>query len=299
MTPLAEEIKKLIDEIKNINTKIKNITEDMKSYSKKKYIEALENNLNEKIYSIDNLLDSKYLKKSDFQKIVKTIDIQIKQLQGNNTNTNNNSVLKQEGENWLLAKQPIKCFNCASCEAKVSNTLQQNEFLPWNKYHGQYRIGQGFSNLLKKLNKRNFEEKELNQTEKRARLFDFSFENIGANNIIMMNNKIEKLKINNRFIEDRISFPMSVKKEKYKFPKIVKNLRKKQKSLDTIPLSDEEKEEKSVEDDGSPKILKITKLKNEESTNTNNFNANNNVKNKTGRNNENNNLNRVQSFPLY
>ena len=299
LSPFAEEIQKIIIEIENINMKIKELSEQNKLTLKKKYMEKIESNLNDKINLMENNLDMKYLKKSEFQKTAKSFEIQIKQLQGN-SNNNNNINQKQESENWILAKQPLKCFNCASCEANLNNTtLQQNEPIAWNKYHGQYRIGQGFSNLLKKLNKRNFEEKELNQTEKRARLFDFSFENIGANNIIMMNNKIEKLKINNRFIEDRISFPMSVKK--YKLHKVGKNLRKKQKSLDTIPLSDEEKEEKSVEDDGSPKILKITKLKNDESTNTNNnnFNANNNVKNKTGRNNENNNLNRVQSFPLY
>ena len=299
MTPLAEEIKKLIDEIKNINTKIKNITEDMKSYSKKKYIEALENNLNEKIYSIDNLLDSKYLKKSDFQKIVKTIDIQIKQLQGNNTNNNNNSVLKQEGENWLLAKQPIKCFNCASCEANVSNTLQQNEYLPRNKYHGQYRIGQGFSKLLQKLENKNDDEKDKdnNKQQEKNKIFNSSFdnnENMDQNFFIIKNNLKHYKKT--QYLEDK---PNVISLRKNKLPRLIESFKRKQKSTDYIPISDDEKEEVINIVEHTPQILKITKLKNDDIINQNIFEFNN-LKNKTGRNAQSKsiNVNQAQSLPL-
>ena len=80
MAPLAEEVKKVIEDIKIINTKIKSINEENKSFVKKKYVENIENNFNDKINSIENLLDlldSKYLKNKEFQKILKTLDIQI------------------------------------------------------------------------------------------------------------------------------------------------------------------------------------------------------------------------------
>ena len=298
VSPLAEEIQKIIMEIEDINLKIKELSEQNKLTIRKNYVEKIESNINNKINLMENNFDLKYLKKTEFQKTMKTFEIQIKQLEGN---TNNNNIIqKQENENWILAKHPLKCFNCASCEANINSTsLQQNEPIAWNRYHGKYRIGQGFSRLLKKLNKKSFEEKELNKSEKKTKFFDFSFENIGGNNIIMMNNNIEKLKINHRFIEDRLSFPISMKK--YKLPKVIENFRKKQKSLDTIPLTDEEKEVHSNEDDSSPKIVKITRIKNDENPNPNIFDLNNSIKNKTGRNqdNKNKNLNRIQSLPLY
>ena len=298
MMPLAQEVEKLIEENKNINIKIKNISEENKLIPKKKYVENLENNLTEKIYSIENLLENKYLKKAEFQKILKTIDIQIKQLQGNN-NTNNNINARQEGENWLLAKQPIKCFNCASCEANISNTLQQNEFLPWSKYHGQYRSGQGFSKLLKKLDNKNLEEKEKDNEkiqERKNRIFNSSFDNNDQMNnfFTIKNNKTVNKKIQS---EDRPNF-MSLKK--YKLPRLVESFRRKQKSTDNIPISDDEKEEVIDIVEHSPQILKITKLKNDDIGNQNSTEINN-MKNKMGRNSQKNmgNLNGVQSLPFY
>ena len=302
ISPMAEEIQKLIIEIENINIKIKTISEQNKLFTKKKYIEKLETNLQEKISSIDNLLETKYLKKSEFQKMVKSLDIQIKQLQGNINNNNINLYPKQENENWILAKQPIKCFNCASCEANVnSNSLQPNEPVPWNKYHGQYRIGQGFSKLLKKLIED--KDKDINKTEKKAQLLNNSFENYRSNPIFMVNNKNENIKIstnNNKLIgtEDK---PFAISLKRYKLPKLIENFKRKQKSTDLIPISDGEKEENTDVEEVNPKILKITKLKNDENPNQNVLEINNHVKNRTGRNsdNKNSNLNRIQSLPLY
>ena len=304
MAPLAEEVKKVIEDTKIINTKIKSINEENKSFVKKKYVENIENNFNDKINSIENLLDlldSKYLKNKEFQKILKTLDIQIKQLQGNNNNSNNNSVLKQEGDNWLLAKQPIKCFNCASCEANVSNTLQQNEYLPWSKYHGQYRIGQGFSKLLQKLENKEDKDKDKdnNKIQEKNKIFNNSYDNneITDNNFfIIKNNQISNIK-KIKYFEDKPSFSNL---RKNKLPRLVENLKRKQKSTDYIPISDDEKEEVIDIVEHSPQILKITKLKNDDIINPNILDINN-LKNKTGRNSQNKkiNLNRVQSLPLY
>ena len=198
-----------------------------------------------------------------------------------------------------MAKQPIKCFNCASCEANISNTLQQNEFLPWSKYHGQYRSGQGFSKLLQKLENKNFEEKEKDMEkiqEKKNRIFNNSFDNNDQINnfFTIKNNKTVNKKIQS---EDRPNF-MSLKK--YKLPRLVESFRRKQKSTDNIPISDDEKEEVIDIVEHSPQILKITKLKNDDIGNQNSTEINN-MKNKTGRNSQKNmgNLNGVQSLPFY
>ena len=306
ISPMAEEIQKLIIEIENINIKIKTITEQNKLLIKKKHVEKIESNLNDKINSLENILDSKYLKRSEFQKMVKTFDIQIKLLQGNTNNNNNNINQKQESENWILAKQPLKCFNCASCEANVrSNSLQQNEPIARSKYHGQYMIGQGFSKLLKKLNtNRTIEEKEkdLDKSEKRNKLLNNSFENIEFNQILMMNNRNENIKKNNKIpgTEDKQVY---ANLKKYKLPKLFEGFKKKQKSVE-IPVSDEEKDENSENEEGNPKILKITKVNKYEEIsqiNQNVLEINNQIKNKTGRNSENkyNTINRIQSLPLY
>ena len=302
VSPLAEEIQKIILEIENINLKIKNINELNKLFPKKKSIEKLESNLYEKINSIENNFDAKYLRKSEFQKTLKTLDIQMKQLQGNSNNTINQS---KENDNWILAKQPLKCFNCASCEANVNSNSIQQEPISWNKYHGQYRIGQGFSKLLNKLNTNRIidekeKEKDLNKTEKRNKISNNSSDNFESNNLLMVNNKNENININNKLIgsEDK---PFSINLKKHKLPRLIESFKRKQKSTDMIPLSDEEKEQHSDLEEGSPKILKIKKLKNDELPDKNFLEINNQLKNKTGKNsaNKSNNIHKIQSLPLY
>ena len=275
LAPVAEEIEKLITEIEKMDTKLKNVTEQNKSFVKKKYLEKLESDLNDKINILENYSEAKYLKKIEFQKIMKITDIQIKQLQGNNNNSMNQ---KNESENWILAKQPLKCFNCASCEAKINNQLQQNDFLPWSKYHGQYRLGQGFSKLLKKLDVKINEEKDSDKNK-------------------ILNSSFEDLKINHKIInENDRNIAMSLKK--YKLPRLIESFRKKQKSTDIIPITDDEKEEKVEVREASPQIVKIKKLKNEDIANQIDIH---NLKNRTGRNSDHrsNNINRVQSLPAY
>ena len=301
ISPLADEIQKLILETENLNLQIKSLLSQNKLMAKKKYIEKLEYNYNNKFDNYENILETKYLKKIDFNKIIKTLEIQIKQMQGNN---NANGSQKNEAESWILAKQPLKCFNCASCEAKINNVNpnQQNEHLFWNKYHGKYHIGQGFSKLLNKLNSNSISNKP-NDDNKKINL-NSSFENLSMN-------KNDNLKLLNKMTSmDENSKPYAMSLKKYKLPRLIESFRKRQKSTDLIPVSDDENEKDNSElDENSPKILKITKLKNEDIANISDMNYL--IKNKTGRNsakrqnNDNNgnsnsnNLNRIQSLPVY
>ena len=80
--------------------------------------------------------------KIEINKIIKTLEVQIKSL-GEDT--------KKDSDSWLLAKRPLKCFNCASCEANIKNDYASADYLPWKKYpKGDkiHRMGQGFSHML-------------------------------------------------------------------------------------------------------------------------------------------------------
>ena len=89
-----------------------------------------------------------YVDKSELQKNIKFLDIRIKQVE--------ESSLK-ENENWLLAKKPINGFLCASCEAYIGDLKSNDDVATWNKLADRkgkrnYRIGHGFSTMLKLIN---------------------------------------------------------------------------------------------------------------------------------------------------
>ena len=251
LSPIVEELQNLITEFQYINLTIKDISEQMPFFEKKDHVDRIEGDFNEKINSLNNNVMSKYIEKIEFNKIIKNLEIQIKLLQGNKP--------KEEAYSWILAKQPLKCFNCASCEATIANSNPPIEYLPWNKIpHGdrQYMIGQGFSRLLQKLNK-NYEDK--NRNDRNKKLIDNSQENEPGkliindiNNIITINNKVLN--------KEEKNFGFNFRR--YKLPR-VDSFRRKQKSLD-IPLTDDEKEKEEDKKEKelqfkSPKILKISK----------------------------------------
>ena len=252
LNPIIEQIQKLMSENKYINITIKDITEQMNSLEKKDHIDHIESEINEKITLLSIKCAKKYLEKLEFIKIIKNIEIQLKLLQGNGAKQDNDS-------NWLIANKPLKCFNCATCEANVSNSVSPNEYIPWNKYpYGdkQYWIGQGFSKLLQKINKRIDDNKSNLDIDNSNKFLGNSMNNV--NEIIRINNRMRKNEENHS--------PANIKK--YKLPKVIENSRKKQKSINTLPVKDDEKEivEEIIDNDLgviSPKILKITKLNNQ------------------------------------
>ena len=293
LNPIIEQIQKLMSENKYINITIKDITEQMNSLEKKDHIDHIESEINEKITLLSIKCAKKYLEKLEFIKIIKNIEIQLKLLQGNGAKQDNDS-------NWLIANKPLKCFNCATCEANVSNSVSPNEYIPWNKYpYGdkQYWIGQGFSKLLQKINRR------MDDNNKNSLDIDNSNKFLGNS----MNNVNEIIKINNKMRRNEENHsPANIKK--YKLPKVIENSRKKQKSIITLPVKDDEKEnvEDIVDNDVgiiSPQILKITKLNNQSNISqniqiqeSNDFQRNKSSKS-TGK--ISSQLSRVQSAPMY
>ena len=293
LNPIIEQIQKLMSDTKYINITIKELTEQISSFEKKEHIDHIESEFNEKITLLSIKCAKKYLEKLEFIKIIKNIEIQLKLLQGNGAKQDNDG-------NWLIANKPLKCFNCATCEANVSNSVSPNEYIPWNKYpYGdkQYWIGQGFSKLLQKINRR------MDDNNKNSLDIDNSNKFLGNS----MNNVNEIIKINNKMRRNEENHsPANIKK--YKLPKVIENSRKKQKSIITLPVKDDEKEnvEDIVDNDVgiiSPQILKITKLNNQSNISqniqiqeSNDFQRNKSSKS-TGK--ISSQLSRVQSAPMY
>lgn len=140
-------IEDIYSEIESLRRDLTDLQIDCKDFEKKERVNRLE----EDIYK--NLTDSKSAlqkNKNEIYKSIKGLEVQIKSL-------DDEIKLKQDADSWILAKKPLKCFNCASCEAHIKNVKNENpsdEFISWNKYpqHQQNeknnRFGRGFSHML-------------------------------------------------------------------------------------------------------------------------------------------------------
>ena len=278
LRPILKELEKIYKEIQSLEREINEVENNIKVYEKKERITKLEEEIYTKINELKVYCNRKFPDKIDINKTIKAIEVQIKDFAGKKT----------EGDSWLMAKQPLKCFNCASCEANIKNSSPVQEYIPWNKYpQGEriYRMGQGFSHMLQMMTSefvKTFEnpvennnsnstfnfnsDSEINQTSKQNK-------NLNTNTHTLLYHSSEKsfsgMKINNKeqFKDDAFSFNRTGGKVKLpKMKKFSKNT--KEKLEDTIPVSDEEKDNigDSVDkinpiNTESPKIMRITKKK--------------------------------------
>ena len=295
-------IKKNIDvllfEKDSLYNQVKDIQDEMKYLESKERVNKLEEEFNEKINDIINIITKKYLDKIEISKMFKNFDVQMKLLSEGQKN--------KESDNWILAKKPIGCFNCATCEANINNLSPTNEYLPWNKYpqgERQFHVGQGFSRLLQRISN-DIALKNFNNDKK-----DFSQDNdINASLYNSMStikgNSGFVFKINNRETMKEDFNENIFKNKKYKLPKVFSNRRKKNTSIDNLPLTDEEKERESnsFDNSNSPKILKITKKRPHNFNGAalkNNILMETNIKNDSMMIKPSSNLERVRSVPLY
>lgn len=253
LKPYKKNIDILIQERDSLYNRVSDIEERIKLLETKDRVNKLEEDINEKISDIFNKL-RKYLEKSDFNKIIKNIEIQLKLLSDNQHN--------KDADSWILAKHPLGCFNCATCEANIKNMAPSNEYLPWNKYpigERQYNIGQGFSRLLQRISNDSGyknERKEFSPDNDINNNLYNSMTNINGNNFVFKFNNKETMK-------DDFNENYYRPSRKYKLPNVFNNKKKKISNLENIPLTDEEHERENVSFDNSnsPKIMKITKKK--------------------------------------
>ena len=139
-------IEDIYGEIESLRRDLTDLQIDCKDFEKKERVDRLE----EDIYK--NINDSKSIlqkNKNEIYKSIKGLEVQMKSL-------DDEIKLKQDADSWILAKKPLKCFNCASCEANIKNVKNENpsdEYISWNKYpqkneKNSNRFGRGFSHML-------------------------------------------------------------------------------------------------------------------------------------------------------
>ena len=260
LRPILKEMEKIYREIDSVRRDLSVFDEENKKNTKSQ-INKLDDDINKKINELKNVIQKKYLEKSEFNKSIKTLEVQIKSLGDEG---------KKDADSWLLAKRPLKCFNCASCEANIKNDYNSADYLPWKKYpKGEkiHRMGQGFSHMLQMMTsefvksiERN-EELEIN-TKNNFNSISTQFNEKNNNN----NNMVINTTNNNDFIKNL------KKNSKMKLPKVhpySNSKLKKYKLEESLPVSDDDlnyqevvnnKEEDEIKET-SPKILKIYKKK--------------------------------------
>ena len=276
----SETLKPILKQFDTLNKEIESLRRDVtdsnskNANSIKSAINLIEDDTNNKINDLQKNIQKKYLEKFEYHKGMKSLEIQLK--------STSDDKKKLDAESWLLAKKPLNCFNCASCEAKIKNDEYiPADYLAWKKYpRGEkiHRMGQGFSHVLQMMTSefiKNIEKNELGID------YESSSRNTNKNNLSLSPSfpPNEKQNINSMFLthkekdkdkekerDDSISFK---KKTKFTLPKMSQNSKNKIKLIDgdNLPISDDENNDVVISDNNvikesdknTPKILKITK----------------------------------------
>jgi len=258
LKPFFKEFEKVFKEIDSFRRDINEIDSQCKNNIKAS-ASKMEEDMNTKITELKGFIKKKYLEKMEFTKTVKSLEVQIKAL--------GEDPKKNDADSWLLAKRPLKCFNCASCESNIKDeNYNTADFLPWKKYpRGEkiHRMGQGFSHMLQMMTSEFI--KSIEKSE-----FPLEYDNLkNTNNLSNMNERtgMSGFIINNKEQIQDDGFPNLKKNSKIILPKVKQYSKPKLRKYDeTLPISDDEFTDNNNEYNrdtipasNSPKILKITK----------------------------------------
>lgn len=274
-------IESIFIEIESVKRNLDDVKIEQKSFEKRDVIIKMEEGFN--ILLDDN--KSKIQKnKNELNKQIKGLEVEIKSIW--------TELKKRESaDNWILAKQPIKCFNCATCDNDIKIDSQRGEeYVPWNKIlpnNRSYRLGKGFSHMLEKISYDIIKsEEENNEGKENTQIIsDKNTKNSSSQNFVNSSTQMEENKINfndkiNNIaqIERSNSLPKmavikgrnlkSVNSERMRLPQVV-DMAKKKAIFDTFKnissVSEREKltiKEYSLKNQlriNSPKIVKIKK----------------------------------------
>jgi len=256
--PIFKEIDNILKELSSLKNKINDIENDYKSYIGKK-MDKLEEENNNKMADFKTFVQNKYLERYEFNRIIKPIESQIKLM--------NNISRNHDADSWLLAKQNISCFNCASCEANIKNdSYSTADYLAWKKYpKGEkiHRMGQGFSHMLEMMRSdiaKDIERNELNNEKNNNTINEYNY----YTNTLP--NKDErpsstKLRLNKNEMTQQDYFIGGRRKVgKMKLPKMMQSKIRLKKDNYTSGVNQISDDDVSIENiDGAPRILKIVK----------------------------------------
>lgn len=293
---------KLNDVTKNFNYKVEKIYGEIDSLRRDLTDLQIDNKENEKKERVNRLEEDVYRhlmeKKSNLQKVKSELTKQIKGLEVQIKSLSEEIKQKQDADSWLLAKKPLKCFNCATCEAHIRNDNPSEEFISWNKYppknEKNLRFGRGFSHMLQMMTYDLINNPDNNNKEQFVPLSEeFNVNNnMGHEHNNIMNNNSQIIENNKYSTQTKIAqiersssniLNKNSRKEigkssmpknngKLKLPKMFET-NKRFKNEESIPYIDDEKNnvnmnesyniEKIISNDNneSPRIIKITKKK--------------------------------------
>ena len=287
LKPFVKEMEKLYKDFSSIQREMTDVRNFEKIFEKKDKINKLEEEIYSKIVAMENFNNKKYADKIDTNRSLRALEIQIKDLIGEKRKS-------EGGDTWLMAKQPLKCFNCASCEANLKNNGISQDYIPWNKYpQGEriYRMGQGFSHMLQMMTSEFVQTFEHNEKDNKDNInlsiendypnfnnksVSKAFNNINNNNNLLIQNEKSLIgaRINNKEDFNRTG--------KFKLPRMKKFSKyTKDKYDENIPVTDEEKDNIGISIDKTnfnseqPKIMKIVKKKSKNPFSTGGFTPNN------------------------
>ena len=274
-------IEKIYGEIDSLRRDLTEMEIESKEYEKKDRVNRLEDD----VYKhLNETKSSLHKAKMELNKLIRGIELQIKSL-------TEEVKQKQDAYSWILGKQPLKCFNCATCEANIRNENPSEEYISWNKYPAQHnknaRFGRGFSHMLQMMTYDflNNDNNKNNTKEQYVPLADDFNGNEQNSNISNKNNNsqiIENIKysthskiaqiersasnILNKHRRKEIG-KLSVPKNsgKLKLPKMIENKKSKNEEIDdekhNINANESYNERVLSNDNESPSIIKIIKKK--------------------------------------
>ena len=258
LKPFFKEFEKIFKEMDSFRRDINELDIQSKNNIQNS-TNKIEEDMNTKITELKDFVKKRYLEKMEFNKTVKSLEVQIKSL--------GEDPKKNDADSWLLAKRPLKCFNCASCEANIKNdNYNTADFLPWKKYpRGEkiHRMGQGFSHMLQMMTSEFI--KSIEKSE-----FPLEYDSAkNTNNLSNINERtgMSGFIINNKEQIQDDGFPNLKKNSKMILPKVKQYSKPKMRKYDeALPISDDEYSDNNNENNkdtipasNSPKILKITK----------------------------------------
>ena len=111
-------------EIDSIRRDFYDIKEDQNLYEKKERVNRLEEDIYKKLDEIKSKIQKN---KNEINNTAKGFEVEIKSIW-------NEFKKREQADSWILAKQPMKCFNCATCDNNIKNQIPSDESIPWNRY---------------------------------------------------------------------------------------------------------------------------------------------------------------------
>ena len=188
---LTRRIDSIFIEIDSYKRNLDDIKLEQNQYERKDIIIKMEEQIHSEIDKNRNKIQKN---RNELNKQLRGIEVDIKSIW-------NELKKKESADSWILAKHPMKCFNCASCNNDIKIEPQKEEYIPWNRIlpsTRSYRQGKGYSHVLEKMSNdfiNNNDEK--NESKEKVTLNqDKDIKNSSTNNI-NSSTQLEETKINN------------------------------------------------------------------------------------------------------